>query len=402
MRKKIGTGLILGFLAVNLAVTPCYASSAKDKISAAQNAQKKNQKQLNDANGRINSLESKKGDLEEYLSELSRQLKELEKNLQEIQNQSEKKQKELDKLEIELGAALEREAEQYSSMKLRIQYMYENASSSYIVKLLESKSLAEFLTQAENMAQLTRFDRDMLGKYKETTKEIETKENQIKKEQEELEELKEESLDKQDEISEVEKNTYNQIAVYERQISAEQSNAKSLLAQIESQKNTIDSLIKQQKDEEAAEILEQEKENNNNNAGKPAEKPQKPESKPETKPETKPDPKPETKPEEKPSDNTGNSSKGKYLGKFKLTAYCSCTKCCGPNAIGITASGTRPVQGRTVAMGGLPFGTKLSINGSVYIVEDRGTPYGHIDIYFGSHQAALQFGAKSADVYQLN
>ena len=53
-------------------------------------------------------------------------------------------------------------------------------------------------------------------------------------------------------------------------------------------------------------------------------------------------------------------------------------------------------------MGGVPFGTQLLINGNVYTVEDRGTPYGHVDIYFDSHSEALAFGMQSADVYQLS
>lgn len=98
---------------------------------------------------------------------------------------------------------------------------------------------------------------------------------------------------------------------------------------------------------------------------------------------------------------TGNSA-GTYLGDFTLTAYCNCSKCCGSWSGGGTASGTVPTAGRTVAMGGIPFGTKLLINGNVYTVEDRGTGYGHVDIYMDSHSAALQFGSQKAAVYQLN
>lgn len=96
------------------------------------------------------------------------------------------------------------------------------------------------------------------------------------------------------------------------------------------------------------------------------------------------------------SDEKQNES---YLGHFKLTAYCNCSSCCGKWSGGPTASGAYPVPGRTVAMGGIPFGTKLLINGHVYTVEDRGTPYGHVDIYFGSHGEANAFGMKYADVY---
>ena len=94
------------------------------------------------------------------------------------------------------------------------------------------------------------------------------------------------------------------------------------------------------------------------------------------------------------------SASGKYLGNFKLTAYCNCAVCCGRWAGGPTASGKMPVQGRTIATGVLPFGTKLNIGGKIYTVEDRGTPYGHIDIYRERHADAEEFGVRYADVYQ--
>lgn len=92
---------------------------------------------------------------------------------------------------------------------------------------------------------------------------------------------------------------------------------------------------------------------------------------------------------------------GKYLGNFKLTSYCACPICCGvwSDGTATTASGTKATEGRTVAMGGVPFGTKLVIGGFLYTVEDRGTPYGHVDIYKNSHQDALNFGVQYADVY---
>lgn len=88
------------------------------------------------------------------------------------------------------------------------------------------------------------------------------------------------------------------------------------------------------------------------------------------------------------------------LGTYSLTAYCNCSKCCGQWAGGKTASGTTPTQGRTVACNSLPFGTKISINGNIYTVEDTGNMGGNvIDIYFNSHSEALQFGRRSAKVF---
>lgn len=81
---------------------------------------------------------------------------------------------------------------------------------------------------------------------------------------------------------------------------------------------------------------------------------------------------------------------------YKVTAYCSCSKCCGKTT-GRTASGTKATAGRTAAAPAkFAFGTKLNIGGKIYTVEDRGGAIkgNRIDIYVNSHSAALQWGVK--------
>jgi 3D (Asp-Asp-Asp) domain-containing protein len=52
------------------------------------------------------------------------------------------------------------------------------------------------------------------------------------------------------------------------------------------------------------------------------------------------------------------------------------------------------VFGRTVAASAreFPFGTKLLIDGQIYVVEDRGVPSGTIDILTPTHGEALDRG----------
>ena len=89
---------------------------------------------------------------------------------------------------------------------------------------------------------------------------------------------------------------------------------------------------------------------------------------------------------------------------YKITAYCSCAKCCGKTT-GRTASGTQATAGRTVAAPAkFAFGTKLNIGGQIYTVEDRGGAIqgNRIDIYVSSHSAALQWGVKYLPVSVAN
>ena len=92
---------------------------------------------------------------------------------------------------------------------------------------------------------------------------------------------------------------------------------------------------------------------------------------------------------------------GTYAGQFVLTGYCPCAICCGKTN-GITACGTLATANHTIAADSrFSFGTKMVINGVVYTVEDRGGAIkgNRIDIFFTTHQDALNFGRQTADVY---
>lgn len=101
------------------------------------------------------------------------------------------------------------------------------------------------------------------------------------------------------------------------------------------------------------------------------------------------------------------------LGEFKLTAYCSCKKCCGfwaygrpldenGNDIVIGASGERLYQGVSVAVDPavIPYDSKVYIDGKEYIAHDCGGAIkgNRIDVYFDNHQDALDFGVQYANV----
>lgn len=87
---------------------------------------------------------------------------------------------------------------------------------------------------------------------------------------------------------------------------------------------------------------------------------------------------------------------------FEVTAYCACTKCCGPNAIGRTKTGTIPKANQTIAVDPreIPLGSTVLINGKQYIAEDIGGAIKgkRIDIYFDTHQEALNWGRQTCEV----
>lgn len=107
----------------------------------------------------------------------------------------------------------------------------------------------------------------------------------------------------------------------------------------------------------------------------------------------------------------------KTLGEFKITAYCSCVRCCSIWAknrpldengkeIVYTASGERAEAGKTIAVDTsvIPFGTEVRIGDTVYTAQDTGSAVkgNVIDIYFDSHEDAVRHGAKYLEVEVRN
>ena len=95
--------------------------------------------------------------------------------------------------------------------------------------------------------------------------------------------------------------------------------------------------------------------------------------------------------------------------EMNVSAYCPCSKCCGKFADGITASGHKIKLGDkfVAAPKNIPFGTMMSIqgcnNGFPVPVLDRGGAIkgNKLDVYFDTHQEALNWGRQSLMVKVL-
>lgn len=92
------------------------------------------------------------------------------------------------------------------------------------------------------------------------------------------------------------------------------------------------------------------------------------------------------------------------LGICKVTAYCkeNYHHICNNGDSSVTATGTTPTAGRTVAVDPsiIPYGSEVIINGHTYLAEDCGGAIkgNRVDICFDTHKEALNFGIQYLDV----
>ena len=413
------------------------------------------------ADDTVDSLEKQTNGLQNQLDSLNQDLTSLSAEITDLASKIEDTDASVQKAELDLAAAKLDEQLQYDAMKKRIKYMYETGNTSLLQIIFSSESMGDFLNKAEFVKNITEYDRNMLDKYISLQKNIQENEQKVETESAEIDNLMTERASKQQEVQSMASSTSDDINSYVNQISASQEEAQQLMADISNADSSITALVQQAEAEKAAEekakaeaaaeaerqaaeaaaqeeadqdnedseeadsdddygydpeedttessssststdiVVEEEEEADDVQSGS-SEDVSEDSSQEEVSEEVSNDETASEETEDASADtsDSGSSSQGTYLGNFTLTAYCNCAQCCG-TAGNLTASGTVPTAGRTVAMAGVPFGTKLLINGTVYTVEDLGTPYGHGDIYCGSHSEALSFGLQSADVYQV-
>ena len=99
-----------------------------------------------------------------------------------------------------------------------------------------------------------------------------------------------------------------------------------------------------------------------------------------------------------PAANAAPVENAPALQRVIVTGYCSCPKCCGANATGLTATGSKVQRGTISADPAIfPFGTQLNVPGyGEGVVEDTGSRVKgyRIDVWFPTHAEAKAWGSR--------
>ncbi len=178
------------FISLLLVFILAFGMTVQVQASSIEETKKKGQE-----------LKSKKSSAEAEKAALADQLNTLIEEMDETTTKIAEKQEEIADKETELIQAQIDENNQYESMKKRIKYMYENGNTQFIEILFESKSISDFLNNAEYITQISEYDRDMLDEFKETVKRVDDQKKALESEKTELETLQAQLQEKQNEVS---------------------------------------------------------------------------------------------------------------------------------------------------------------------------------------------------------
>lgn len=131
------------------------------------------------------------------------------------------------------------EEHQYSTMKLRIKYMYENGQTSFLDMVMESGSISELLNKAEYVSQIADYDRKMLTAYALAKDQVAAREKSLEEEHAELLTLQESTQAKQASMQKLMDSKQKELDSYSSKIAQAQNEIDQYNADIKAQEDQM-------------------------------------------------------------------------------------------------------------------------------------------------------------------
>ena len=241
--KRLMASLLVAAMAAGLSLS-AYALTTKEKLDQAQREQEQTKGQLSQTQDDISGLKSELDTLQGKLDHLNDQLSDVSDRLAELEQQISDKEQEILETQEALEEARADADNQYAAMKSRIQYMYERNDYALLEGMLGADTISDMLNYYDYVDAISEYDQQKLEDFRHIRDEIDLREQQLQKEQEELADYKVQVEAEQSKVSGYISSTSGDIAQNAGQLSNAQAEAEAYEAKIKQQDADIAALKK--------------------------------------------------------------------------------------------------------------------------------------------------------------
>lgn len=234
--KRWNWALLACILAVSFAI-PAYGtrsdiSDAKDKATSLQ-------EEKNKVENTLKNLEGLKKDMAVYVRELDTSLLEIGQELSALNGQIHDKELEISRSKAALAEAKQVEEKQYEAMKLRIKYMYEVGTTTYIDILFQARDVSQLLSRAEYISRIMEYDKKKMEEFRIAKRDIADREKVLETEREELTGLMKITEAKQASVQRLLSAKSRELRRYENEISSAEGRLSEYDRDIKAQEDKI-------------------------------------------------------------------------------------------------------------------------------------------------------------------
>lgn len=184
------TGAIPVFCSHEAVAMADTTKSYQDEIDAAKKKKEQMEQQYNELGAMIADLKSQEAEIEAYINSLDEKMQSLYEDIEQLETDIATCEQKLRETTLALETARQKEADQYQTMKHRIQYMYENGETGILEVLVGEGSLSALFNNMEYRKEITKYDKQLLERYNRTKLEVANTEVLLEAQLEEMNSLK--------------------------------------------------------------------------------------------------------------------------------------------------------------------------------------------------------------------
>lgn len=222
--------------------------SYQGRLDAAEQKQQKLKEEKKALEKKLDNIQDFTDDVSKYVSTLDMQMTNLLDNIDANKEDIEDIKEEIQSVNEEYDNALSRQQEQYDGMKAHIKYMYENSDSNYLVYLMKSRTLAEFLSREEYVEKVTNYDKVLLNKYQQVLDEVTIARQKAEEKQREVTATKNSLKYEKEKLEQLSDEKTRQIKIYQGLVADNRQNVASYAAQIADQEKEVEAILREGRD----------------------------------------------------------------------------------------------------------------------------------------------------------
>lgn len=222
--------------------------SYQGRLDAAEQKQQKLKEEKKALEKKLDNIQDFTDDVSKYVSTLDMQMTNLLDNIDANKEDIEDIKEEIQSVNEEYDNALSRQQEQYDGMKAHIKYMYENSDSNYLVYLMKSRTLAEFLSREEYVEKVTNYDKVLLNKYQQVLDEVTIARQKAEEKQREVTATKNSLKYEKEKLEQISDEKTRQIKIYQGLVADNRQNVASYAAQIADQEKEVEAILREGRD----------------------------------------------------------------------------------------------------------------------------------------------------------
>ena len=256
--KANGKKRVLAAVLASAVLFSHFQAVGASSMSKAKDKKKEAEAELNETKQKIEDIERQQSALQSEIDAKDKELVNLLVNMGILEDELENKNVQLEQVTKDLSKAEKTAKNQYSSMKQRIQFMYEKGDVALLEALLGSADMSDFLSRVEYVSDVYEYDRDLLGQYQNTVKQVAELKGTVETEKAELEAMQEEYALQQSALENVLAQKRSQMGNYDNQLATAQAAADAYKKTIAAQNQIIQDEERKQK--EAAEAAKRARE----------------------------------------------------------------------------------------------------------------------------------------------